>query len=80
MMKDLTAVLLNGKNVEILLYLAKYTHVTKKEIESKLGGELTSGISELEQSGLIKTGEFLTLTNKGIFQVDGLVGAKGFEP
>ncbi len=72
---NLKAVMMQGSNIDILLYLAKYNpKVSKKDISEKFGTESLKGLKALYEFGLVKedNGD-LTLTDEGIFQVDGLL-------
>lgn len=68
-------IILENKNIEILLYLAKYNpKVSEQELEKKFGKDALKGLRELKNISLIKEeGSNLFLTNEGIFQVEGLL-------
>lgn len=68
-------VLLSNKNIDILLYLAKYNpDVSIDDIVKAFGKDSLKGLKELEKCNLLKeqNGQ-VTLTHEGIFQVEGLV-------
>lgn len=67
--------MLHGKNIDILLYLAKYNPtVTVKDIAKNFGKESMEGLKRLEECRLVREEkESLTLTNEGIFQIEGLL-------
>lgn len=71
----LKGVVLEYRNIDILLYLAKYNpKITKKDIEKKFGEESLHGLKDLEKYNLVKEErDRFTLTNEGIFQVEGLL-------
>ncbi len=68
-------VILENANIDILLYLAKYNpKVTKSTIVKSFGKESLKGLKDLEKVNLVREEDNkLTLTNEGIFQVDGLI-------
>ncbi|MFA4945933.1 MAG: hypothetical protein WC607_00090 [Candidatus Micrarchaeia archaeon] len=68
-------VLLQGRNVGVLLYLAKYNpNVDRKKIEETFGKNALDDLEQLKKINLvIEEKESLTLTDEGIFQVNGLV-------
>ncbi len=72
---NLKAVILQNKNIDILLFLAKYNpKITTEEIEEKFGKESLNGLQSLKQCNLVREEHrFLTLTQEGIFQVEGLL-------
>ena len=72
---SMKSILLKNKNVDILLYLAKYSpKVTEEELAEKFGKPSIKGLTALREIGLVeKRKGFLFLTNEGIFQVDGLL-------
>jgi len=72
---SLKSTLLKNKNVDILLYLAKYNpKVTEEELAEKFGKPALKGLTALRDIGLVEERKgFLFLTNEGIFQVDGLL-------
>ncbi len=67
--------LLEGKNIDILLYLAKYNpDVPKSEILKAFGKESGKGLEDLKDAKLVmEKSSGISLTNEGIFQVDGLL-------
>jgi len=71
----LKSIILNNKNIDILLYLAKYNpKVTEEEIANKFGKKSLEGLKQLINYDLVKEEkENLSLTNPGIFQVEGLL-------
>lgn len=68
-------VILEDNNIDILLFLAKYNpEITKKNIVKNFGEESLEGLKHLEICNLVKEEkERLTLTEEGIFQVEGLL-------
>ncbi len=72
---NMKSVLLQNNNIDILLYLAKYNpSVNTKDITTKFGKESLEGLKNLIFSNLVKEEENnLTLTEEGIFQVEGLL-------
>ncbi|MBI4181669.1 MAG: hypothetical protein HY520_01750 [Candidatus Aenigmarchaeota archaeon] len=71
----LKAALLHSKNLDILLYLAKYNpEVSTRDIIDKFGKESLEGLKSLKESRLVveEDGK-LMLTEEGIFQVEGLL-------
>lgn len=71
----LKSVILQNKNIDILLYLAKYNpNIGVDDIVKNFGKEALKGLRALEKYNLVKeeNGQ-LTLTNEGIFQVEGLL-------
>lgn len=68
-------IILENRNIEILLYLAKYNpKVSEQDLEEKFGKDALKGLKELKNISLIKEeGSKLFLTNEGIFQVEGLL-------
>ena len=71
----LKSIILENKNIDLLLYLAKYNpKITKEDIAKKFGKGALQGLKDLEDVKLVKEEENrLLLTNEGIFQVDGLL-------
>lgn len=71
----LKEVVLEYCNIDILLYLAKYNpKITKEDIVKKFGKESLLGLEDLEKYNLVKEDrDRFTLTNEGIFQVEGLL-------
>lgn len=71
----LKTILLENNNIDILLYLAKYNpKVTIKEIAKNFGKESVEGLMALIKFCLVKEeGKRLSLTEEGLFQVDGLL-------
>lgn len=69
------SIILENKNIDILLYLAKYNpKITKEDIAQKFGKQSLQGLKDLENISLVKEEEDkLQLTNEGIFQVEGLL-------
>ncbi len=68
-------VILQNRNIDILLYLAKYNPEVKiADIIKNFGKESLEGLKALEGCNLVReeSGQ-LTLTNEGIFQVDGML-------
>ncbi|MCX6777618.1 MAG: hypothetical protein NT157_01915 [Candidatus Micrarchaeota archaeon] len=72
---DIKGVILQNKNVDILLYLAKYNpEIKEKDIIEKFGKESIRGLNALKRLDLVKEMKgYLFLTDDGIFQVDGLL-------
>ncbi|MBM3303868.1 MAG: hypothetical protein FJY76_02135 [Candidatus Aenigmarchaeota archaeon] len=72
---NMKTILLQNNNIDILLYLAKYNpNVTTKEIEEKFGKDSAEGLKGLMSFNLVKEENCnLTLTEEGIFQVEGLL-------
>ncbi len=72
---SMKSTLLKNKNVDILLYLAKYNpKVTEEELAEKFGKPAVKGLRALIDIGLVEEKKgYLFLTNEGIFQVDGLL-------
>lgn len=72
---NLKSIILQNNNIDILLYLAKYNpKVTKKDISNKFGNESTLGLDALKEANLVREEDgSLTLTDEGIFQVEGLL-------
>ncbi len=72
---NLKSIILQNNNIDILLYLAKYNpNVTKKDIAQKFGDESRIGVEALKEANLVKEEDgSLTLTEEGIFQVEGLL-------
>lgn len=72
---EMKATLLQNNNIDILLYLAKYNpNVTIDDIQKKFGKESVSGIKNLKSAKLLNDDNGkLTLTEQGIFQVEGLL-------
>lgn len=68
-------VILEYQNIDILLYLAKYNpKVTKEDIVKNFGEKSLEGLKDLEKYNLVKEEkEQFSLTNTGIFQVEGLM-------
>ncbi len=68
-------IILQNRNIDILLYLAKYNPEVKiADIVKNFGKESLDGLKALESCNLIREeGGQLTLTNEGIFHVDGLL-------
>lgn len=68
-------VILENNNIDILLFLAKYNpEITRKDVMDKFGDESMEGLKDLERFNLVKEQkEKLTLTEEGIFQVEGLL-------
>ncbi|MBS3062818.1 MAG: hypothetical protein J4203_03015 [Candidatus Diapherotrites archaeon] len=73
--ESLKNVLLENNNIDILLYLSKYNpDATRDAIARRFGKEALEGLEDLKQLHLIREKEQqLTLTNEGIFQVEGLL-------
>ena len=71
----LKSILLKGRNIDMLLFLAKYNpNVDRQEIEEKFGKESLKGLEDLKKINLVmedRTG--ISLTTEGIFQIDGLL-------
>ncbi|MBI5332196.1 MAG: hypothetical protein HZB65_01345 [Candidatus Aenigmarchaeota archaeon] len=68
-------IILENKNIDILLYLAKYNpNISISDITEKFGKESLEGLKDLEKINLVReqNGQ-LTLTEEGIFQVEGLL-------
>ena len=68
-------IILESKNIEILLYLAKHNpRITKKDIIKNFGEDSLKGLKSLELCKLVKEEkDMLTLTEEGIFHVEGLL-------
>jgi len=69
-------VLLENNNIDLLLYLAKYNpKVSKKDLVEKFGREALKGLKDLKSISLVREDDKnnCTLTDEGIFQVDGLI-------
>ena len=73
----LKSILLENKNIDILLYLAKYNpNITEEDIAKKFGQDAIEGLKDLKVASLVKEdNKKLTLTEEGIFQVDGLLAS-----
>ena len=71
----LKAVLLENKNIDVLLYLAKYNpKITVEDIIEKFGKDAIYGLKNLKIFNLVEeNNSFLTLTDEGLFQVEGLL-------
>lgn len=71
----LKAVVLEGDNLGILLYLAKYNpRVTREQIQEKFGKQSLKGLDELKRLEMVCESEHgISLTSQGIFQVEGLI-------
>lgn len=69
------ALLLKDNVVDILLFLAKYNpRVTLKEVKEKFGEDSAKDVESLKRFNLIIEDEgTLTLTEEGIFQIEGLL-------
>ncbi|MFA5247389.1 MAG: hypothetical protein WC408_05870 [Candidatus Micrarchaeia archaeon] len=66
--------ILENKNIDILLYLAKYNpNVSRQDIVNKFGKASLKGLELLKDFHLVKEDSGLSLTSEGIFQVDGLL-------
>ena len=67
--------LLTNNNIDILLFLAKYNpKITKEDIIKNFGEESVKGLKHLKQLHLVKEEDNkVTLTEEGIFQVEGLL-------
>lgn len=74
-MVKIKSAMLKNNNIDILLYLAKYNpKVTLKEVEGRFGKDTTAGLKALVDAGLVsEEGGGLSLTNSGLFQVEGLL-------
>ena len=72
---NLKSVILQNNNIDILLYLAKYNpKVTKKDLIKKFGNDSLEGLNSLKDFRLVREEDgSLTLTDEGIFQVEGLL-------
>lgn len=77
---ELKNVILENNNIDILLFLAKYNpKVTIDTIMENFGKESVKGLKNLEKLDLIvKKNKNLTLTEEGIFQVEGLLTMVAF--
>lgn len=77
---ELKNVILENNNIDILLFLAKYNpKVTIDTIIENFGKESVKGLKNLEKLDLIvKKNKNLTLTEEGIFQVEGLLTMVAF--
>ncbi|OYT53642.1 MAG: hypothetical protein B6U72_05105 [Candidatus Altiarchaeales archaeon ex4484_2] len=71
----LKGVVLEYRNIDILLYLAKYNpKITKEDIVKNFGEKSLRGLKDLEKYNLVnEERDRVTLTNEGIFQVEGLL-------
>lgn len=72
---NLNHVLLRDRNMDVLLYLAKYNpNVTIDYIRRKLGEDSVAGLEDLKRFNLvIEEKGSLSLTEEGIFQGGGLL-------
>ena len=72
---NLKRIILENKNIDLLLYLAKYNpKITREDIAEKFGKEALQGLKDLEEVKLVKEEESrVLLTSEGIFQVEGLL-------
>lgn len=72
---NLKNVILENNNIDILLLLAKHNpRVTREYIIRDFGEESLEGLKDLERCNLVREErEGLTLTEEGIFQVEGLL-------
>ena len=72
---SLKKVMLKNNNISILLYLAKYNpDVKKDDIIRHFGENSETGLEQMKGLHLIEEKKgVITLTNEGIFQVDGLL-------
>ena len=72
---SLKKVMLENHNIDILLYLAKYNpDVRKDELIRKFGETAEGGLEQMKGLHLVEERKgMVTLTNEGIFQVDGLL-------
>lgn len=72
---NLKTIILQNKNIDILLYLAKYNpEVTTEEIIKNFGKESINGLKNLMEFRLVTDENgHLFLTEEGIFQVEGLL-------
>ncbi len=72
---NLKKILLQDNNIDILLYLAKYNpKITTEDISKNFGKESLEGLKALKEANLVNEEEcHLTLTEEGIFQVEGLL-------
>lgn len=72
---NLKSVILQNNNLDILLYLAKYNpDVSRDEILEKFGAFSKDGLEALKTFHLVREENgLLSLTEEGIFQVDGLL-------
>jgi|GEM_PF-1354351 len=70
--EQMRGLLIKNKNIDILLYLAKYNpSVTVKDIVKHFGQKSKAGVDELVECDLVTdTKGKLTLTPEGIFQVN----------
>lgn len=77
---ELRNAILDGRNVDILLYLAKYNpDVSIEDIRKRFGDDSVNGLKMLEKFNLVNEKEnMLTLTDTGIFQVDNLLKMSSF--
>ena len=71
----LKEIILENNNIDILLFLAKYNpNVPRKDILTNFGKESLSGLEDLKGAKLVvEVDSGLSLTDEGIFQVDGLL-------
>jgi len=72
---NLKSIILQNNNIDVLLYLAKYNpKVTKKNIIKNFGKEALNGLKSLKEFNLVQEEKGnLSLTDEGIFQVEGLL-------
>lgn len=72
---NLKNTIMKNKNIDILLYLAKYNpQVTVEEIVSKFGKDAIDGLKSMKNFNLVsEENGHLKLTEEGIFQVEGLL-------
>lgn len=72
---NLKNALLQNNNIDILLCLAKYNpRITVSAIVKKFGKESLRGLNVLREFRLVREDkDYLTLTEEGIFQVEGLL-------
>ena len=72
---NLKNIMLENNNIDILLFLAKYNpKTTKNDIIKNFGKESIKGLKHLEQCHLVtEEDNKITLTEEGIFQVEGLL-------
>ncbi|MBI5061764.1 MAG: hypothetical protein HZB67_05630 [Candidatus Aenigmarchaeota archaeon] len=71
----LKSIIMENNNIDILLYLAKYNpKVTKEAIKQNFGDESIKSLNLLKDVNLIQEDDdSITLTDEGIFQVEGLL-------
>ncbi|OIO21780.1 hypothetical protein COV61_01245 [Candidatus Micrarchaeota archaeon CG11_big_fil_rev_8_21_14_0_20_47_5] len=68
-------IVLEDKNIDILLYLAKYNpNVQRENIIENFGADSIKGLEDLKGAKLVRElSDGISLTEEGIFHVDGLL-------